>query len=198
MIYYSSGVDLSLLDVIFLDASPITRDINREHNFSINVHNPSVYNIIPLEDPQLFNFNIKYFMSSEHSPNVSEMLLVESPDQSRDLLDPRGVASGAATSVPFSVRFDLTLARCEAFTFLCVVDSDRPRASWTELTLADNVLCANIDQHITCHPGNDHYILLTNFLHVAIGRNSTRIRKEEWVIDVQFIQPRCLPKSHGF
>ena len=152
-----TDVDLQLLGVTFLDEVAITRDVPRLHNLTVNISNPSTYNIIPLQASHIYNFKLKYFLSYEMTPNVTEMMLIDSPDQPVPILDQGGVVSSGTSGIPFTVFLDLTMMTCEQFTYLCVVVNDLESGSWTELNSDDNVLCANISQHMRCHPGKILY-----------------------------------------
>ena len=148
-----SDVDVQIVDIEYTDDTPITRDLPRLHNFSVVIKNPSKIDIIPLENE--YNFRLQYFLSSEAKPNTTAFL--DSGNKSilhREMYED-GIPNLSASNFSLSIHFELNLTMCEALTSLCVAVSDVALASWKESDPANNVMCVNIEEHLTCHPGKD-------------------------------------------
>ena len=134
-----------------MDDVPITRDIARLHVFSIHIQNPSEYDIVSLENTDLYNFKVQYLFSKDSLANMAAM------EQSNDTyaveLYQSGAARSSTSTLLISAEFNLNLTACEELTFLCVAILDVPLGSWKDSNPSNNMICADITQFVICHPG---------------------------------------------
>jgi len=144
---------MTIVDLTYLDDIPITRDLPRLHNFSALIKNPSEYNIISLEGEYIYNFKLQYLLSSEIKSNVTAFL--QNDDEiilSKELFQ-MGISKQSTYHLVFSATFKINITVCEKLTHLCAAIIDMPMASWKESILANNIMCIDIKDHITCLPG---------------------------------------------
>ena len=159
ILFYILDIDIQVVDVEYMDDVPITRDLPRLHNFSAVIRNPSDYDIISLEGEYLYNFKLQYFYSAEPMPNITSVLSnADESSLSRELYQV-GISQSSTAVLPFRVMFILNLTKCEELAFVCVAVSDLPLASWKEAQTFNNMMCVDIKERLSCHPGENPSVL---------------------------------------
>ena len=89
---------------------------------------------------------------------LSSTELVEAPDA---MIDAEGAAEALNTAVNvgntemvlISVNISMNFDLCEQVQFICFSSTNADRASYTEITFTNNIICYDINVDKECYPG---------------------------------------------